>query len=257
MTLERAISSFILHNRQQSDGEEAAQSSAIAHSLELLSEYLPRAATLNDIRPDALRDFLARWYLERAGSDLFSEPTGSANSSSPAGGLAPRDIKSSKAVPEPKVLINSLAQFFKWTDEQFASGLTVECLPVLTELSESLPRALTICSVLSNEMAERGGAFSFPEFLTSFEEGGHSEYDIGEPGETGVIEGYFRIIRIEGAAIEAEEMISERRIRPVLFPARAAEHLAEDYIINLELIRAQQGWQISACGFCYPPGTKM
>ncbi|HST22533.1 MAG TPA: hypothetical protein VLR90_15525, partial [Blastocatellia bacterium] len=87
------------------------------------------------------------------------------------------------------------------------------------------------------------------------EEGGHSSYDLDEIGEVGAIEGYFRITRIEGAMAEAEEVITEERVWPIIFPRDLASRLTNGYIINLELVRSKEGWQIAACGFAYPPGT--
>lgn len=77
------------------------------------------------------------------------------------------------------------------------------------------------------------------------------------PGDVGAVEGYFRIARIEGSCVEAEDLISEETIWPIRFPGEIALLLRQDYIINLELVRAADGWQIAASGFCYPPGTKL
>jgi len=78
-------------------------------------------------------------------------------------------------VPEPHVLVDSLAEFFKWIDQQSGGGLAAQCVPLLIELSRSLPHALEITNALTSALRERGGAFNFPEFLTSFEEGGSSQ----------------------------------------------------------------------------------
>jgi hypothetical protein len=104
---------------------------------------------------------------------------------------------------------------------------------------------------------QSGGAFSFPEFLTSFEEGGSSQYDIDVPGNVGAIDGYFRIIRVDGVLAEAEELISEERVWPIVFPFEVAALLDDGYIINMELVRKMEGWQIVGCGFTYPPGTEI
>ena len=57
------------------------------------------------------------------------------------------------------------------------------------------------------------------------------------------------------ALVEAEEIITEERVWPIIFPSDPASPLTNDYIINLELVRSKDGWQIAACGFAYPPGT--
>jgi hypothetical protein len=125
-------------------------------------------------------------------------------------------------------------------------------------LSANLPRALEITAALSNHLAERGGAFSFPEFLTTFAEGGQSSYDIAVAGEgegPGAVEGYFRVVRVEGSSVEVQELISEERYSPVICPAEVARLIEPFYIVNLEIVRVEEGWQIAACGFAYPPGT--
>jgi hypothetical protein len=62
---------------------------------------------------------------------------------------------------------------------------------------------------------------------------------------------------VEGASVEAEELISEERVWPIIFPSEAAALLEDGYIINLELVRKPEGWQIAGCGFAYPPGAEI
>jgi hypothetical protein len=130
-------------------------------------------------------------------------------------------------------------------------------MQVLTELSETLPRAIEVTLLLSNWVRHRRSAFTFPEFLTSFEEGGHSQYDIDIPGKVGALEGYFKITRAAGSSIEAEDVITEERVWPVSLPPEVAALLDRPYVINLELVRTQEGWDITDCGFAYPPGTEL
>ncbi|HKS40079.1 MAG TPA: hypothetical protein VJX74_05650 [Blastocatellia bacterium] len=219
MTLREAIARFLEHSEESV--KDAPQSFAL-----LTACFSPDTA-LDEITPANLRDFLARWYIEQA------SPTSEAD----------------HAI-EAQLLCDALAEFFRWAE----SGAE-EHLHILAELRQSLLHALEISASLSQMLAERGGAFGFPEFLTSFEAGGHSSYDLDEAGEVGAIEGYFRITRIEGAMIEAEEVITEERVWPIIFPRDLASRLTNDYIINLELVRSKEGWQIAACGFAYPPGT--
>jgi hypothetical protein len=234
MTLAEAVSKFIQRAGQvepSADGslESSSQAQTLVQSLELLTAYFSRTDTLADITPERLRDFLARWYVEKAGP----------------------------SVPGPKVLLDSLAHFFRWADQYTETRIADECLPVVGELEHSIPRALQVAERLSNELAGRGGAFSFPEFLTSFAEGGQSQYDLDAPGEVGAVEGYFRITRVEGTSVEAEEIISEDRIWPIIFPGGVASLIPVGMIINLELVRTLEGWQIAAVGFAYPPETEV
>jgi hypothetical protein len=253
MTLDEAIASAI----QDINEKGPSPPCAWARSLELFIEYFPRNAAIDYVTPARVRDFLSRWYAEKASYTKLHDSSirdGVDETSRPYDrpGKAPQD-----KIPEPEELINALAFFFSWADDRFGSDLLAQCLPVLDELKRTLPRAVKITTVLSRALAGRGGAFGFAEFLTSFEAGGHSRYDIDVPDKAGSIEGYFRVTRIEGSSIEAEEIITEQQVWPVIFPQGVIEHLAEGFIINLELVHASEGWQIAACGFAYPPSTEL
>ena len=233
MTLAEAITRFLDQSRLQ-------------QSLLLLTQYFSKDASLSDLTPSSVRDFLSRWYVEKAAGASTNNRISEASN----GRLI--DI-----APEPTELLDSIEEFVGWASRQTGAIKAEEQLPVITELRLSLPRALAITRALTSSMRARGGAFTFPEFLTSFEEGGSSQYDIDVPGNIGAIDGYFRIVRVEGVMVEAEEMISEERLWPTVFPAEVAGLLEEGYIINLELIRNREGWQIAGCGFAYPPGTEI
>jgi hypothetical protein len=248
MTLSEATSLFLAYSKQCHSTADPHSKSEI-HELSLLSatNYYSNDFEISEITSSNLRDFLARWYVERASGpnpiDAISvEPKGPTTGQSSLG---------------PLVLIDSIGEFVAWIDQHTRSNQAASLSPVLHELRASLPAALAITKALSKALRNRAGAFSFPEFLTSFEEGGSSQYDIDVPGNVGAIDGYFRIVRIEGSAVEAEELISEDRVWPIAFPSEAAPLLAVGYIINLELVRKVEGWQIAACGFTYPPGTEI
>ena len=233
MTLQEAISAFIEQidsNDLPSDRDVAPHLSAEA--IELLKDYSRAAglASIDQLTASTLRDFLARWYVELA---------------------------SDRKLPSPQILLGSLAPFFKWVDERCSAKIAVESASVLSELEESLPRALEITSALSKHISERGGAFSFPEFLTSFEQGGHSEYDIGERGEVSAIEGYFLIERVEGVRAEGLEIVTDKRVWPIIFPEEVARLIGTGFIINLEIVRTGDRWQIADCGFAFPPNTEV
>jgi hypothetical protein len=201
--------------------------------MEMLRDYLsahPDGAITCSL-PALLRDFLSRWYVEAAASNQL---------------------------PRPRAILESLTGFLSWLDARDRTTLKTECSPLLRELSVTLPRALEITAALSKHLAERGGAFSFPEFLTTFAEGGQSSYDIAVAGEgegPGAVEGYFRVLKVEGSSVEVQELISEERYWPVVCPDEVARLIESGYIVNLEIIRVEEGWQIAACGFAYPPGA--
>jgi hypothetical protein len=237
MTLQEATFAFI--DRIKGDyppTEQHPRPQLSVEAFELFEDY-SRASGLkriDQITASALRDFLARWYVERA-------------SGSPA----------NEKIPSPEALLGSLEEFLKWANEKSGEIVIEDCMAVLSELEESLPRAIQITRALAKHLNERGGAFGFPEFLTSFEQGGHSEYDIGEPGEVSAIEGYFLIERVEQTRIEAVDMVSDKRIWPVIFPEEVARLITAGFIINLEIIRAGETWQITGCGFALPPNTEI
>lgn len=224
--------------------------------MELLHAYFLNLP-LKELTPEKLRRFLSIWYLEEAVSRSASA-TQTGN------------------FPDAQTMIAGLTDFFRWleqaetvnTDRQDVSlteipetndpNLAQESLAVLRSLQETLPRAIAIAIALTDSIASRGGAFAFPEFLTSFEEGGQSAYDIGElSGEASAIEGYFQILRVDGTRVEAQELISEKVVSPILFPEETAALLDIGYLINLELVAHQGIWQIVSCGFAYPPGTEV
>jgi hypothetical protein len=115
---------------------------------------------------------------------------------------------------------------------------------------------LEIAARLAEHLRREGGAFAFPEFLTSFEEGGRSQFDLDDAAEAGCIEGYFRVARVLGTEIEAEETISETRVFPIRFPGEIAALLQSGFVLNLELVRVVDGWRITGSGVVYPPGAE-
>lgn len=264
MTLAETSASFLAFIRQNESGFSQPRSTVHENALWLLTAYFSPNIPFSEITPARLRDFVARWYVEKASAEKQpDEASARVNLHSAAtqarGGS--QDLNTQAMEPnvilQPGGLLDSLARFFRWVDQQTESNLAERSSPILQELSHTLPRALEITDMLSSWLRERGGAFNFPEFLTSFEEGGHSQYDIDTPGNIGALEGYFRIIRVEGSWVEAEEMLSEELVWPIAFPPEVAALMDGQYIINLELVRSPAGWQIAGCGFAYPPGTDL
>lgn len=259
MTLAEAIPLFLDYAGQNDSPDHRKVRSAIHnHTLSLLSDYFSSDRALADITTEGLRDFISRWYVESAGA---SKPDGTRSAECdvhPSTNETERVLNRHPVVqlPEARALLDSMAEFFRWADLQAGQHQATNYAPILTELGRSLPRAQEITTALSSWVRKRGGAFTFPEFLTSFEEGGASRYDIDAPGKVGAIDGYFRVIRIDGLLVEAEELITEERIWPIVFSPEVAALLDENYIINLEVVRKSDGWQIAGCGFAYPPGTK-
>lgn len=202
------------------------------YAIALLRGYFSPSEDLAEITSANLREFLGLKYLDAACASRPSDQ--------------PFELRD---------LLNALTEFFTWasaTEPQ--NGALAGCVTVLGELGRDLPRALEITRALSSWLKERGGAFSFPEYLTSFEEGGRNQYDIDAPDEVGAIDGYFRIVRVEGSRVEAEDAVSGKQVWPIAFPAHVAALLEEEYIINLEVVRTPDAWQITGCGIAYPPG---
>lgn len=224
---------------------------------ELLLSYYSTDSLLNAVNAASLGDFLARWYLEKSCTSNLNTPESIERVSTTHPRNPGSDLPNSDCLPAPQQLLASMTGFLKWVEETTGEKLTERCSQTLTELGETLPQAIEITRLLSSWIQERRGAFTFPEFLTSFEEGGSSQYDIDTPGNIGALEGYFRIIRVEGSLVEAEDLISEERVWPITFPPEVAVLLNRPYVINLELLRTQEGWHIASCGFAYPPGTEV
>jgi hypothetical protein len=222
--------------RDDSVSQDCAESRAL--SLSVFALYAGDKLRLDEITPARMRDFLARWFIENTG-------------------LTSHRARAASAVtkfPEAVELADSVAAFIKWAASIGFTSAS-ECLSVIAELRDRVPRALEISSRLSEHLA--GGAFGFPEFLTSFEGGGHSQYDLDTPSESRCMEGYFRLLRVEGSRVEAEELLTETRAWPILFPEDVATSLEADYLINMEIVRAEDHWQVVACGFAYPPDTEV
>ena len=259
MTLAEITASFLEHTRKNDSAVKVQTQSIHEQVMNLLTAYFSVDAPLTDLSASRLRDFLSRWYVEKACTSKFrdSKAVRLDRHSMLTTGLESGQWDKSDSFPEPNETLDSLTQFLGWAEEQTGLDLPPQATPVLAELRESIPRALTITDSMWRWLRERGGAFMFPEFLTSFEEGGHGQYDIDTPGTVGAIEGFFRIVRVNGALVEAEDLISEERISPIVFPAEVANLLDEGYIVNLELARSHEGWQIAGCGFTYPPGTEV
>ncbi|MFY9609152.1 MAG: hypothetical protein WAU45_11140 [Blastocatellia bacterium] len=221
MTIREASARFL----EQCQPKNSQSKKALAQTIRYLTGYLPDAA-LAELTSARLRDFIARWYVEETNHQ-----------------------------PAPPALLDSLGVFLRWVDTHTPAQVEDGCRRVIEELEETLPRALEIARVLSSQLKARG-AFGFPEFLTSFEEGGRSQYDVDIGGEVSALEGFFRVSRIEETMVEAEDLISGERVWPVIFPKESVAVIENGYILNLELIRGADSWHIASCGFAYPPGTE-
>lgn len=127
----------------------------------------------------------------------------------------------------------------------------------LGELQIEVLKAVELAGRLADWNRSRRGAFEFPEFLVSFEQGGRSQYDIDDPDEARSVEGYFKIIRIEDLFFEAEELISESVVWPIRLPSEAGVTFECGYVLNLQLVRVEDHWEIADCGIVYPPGTRL
>jgi hypothetical protein len=192
--------------------------------LELLSSYFSGADDVCQIVPERLREFLTRWMIEHRPADFPVES-----------------------------VLGSLEQFFGWIQSTGSADFSRH-LSMISELRPAIVKADKLGTALSKSVRARG--FGFPEFLTSFEDGGRSLYDIDEPGKTGgagSVDGLFRVIRVEGSEVEAEETISGERFWPIDFPFESLSLVAPQYVINLALIRVGDRWKIYESGFAYPP----
>jgi hypothetical protein len=257
MTIAEAIKSFAEDLRQKSTVQPGDHRGAEIPALLLLEAYFSPNADLNEITASRIRDFAARWYLEEASTLNIAGQEGEQVDKSALKVRIDRARSHQAAdIPDPAELLNEVASFLTWTNQRMVSGEPSRCLSIVNELRTTLPRALEINRSLSRYLRETQSAFNFPEFLTSFEEGGSSQYDIDAGGNIGAVDGFFRIVRVEGSLVEAEELISDEKIWPIVFPEQVAPMLNDAYVINLELVLDRGKWQIAGCGFTYPPGTE-
>jgi hypothetical protein len=257
MTIAEAIKSFAEDLRQKSTVQPGDHRGAEIPALLLLEAYFCPNADLNEITASRIRDFAARWYLEEASTLNIAGQEGEQVDKSALKVRIDRARSHQAAdIPDPAELLNEVASFLTWTNQRMVSGEPSRCLSIVNELRTTLPRALEINRSLSRYLRETQSAFNFPEFLTSFEEGGSSQYDIDAGGNIGAVDGFFRIVRVEGSLVEAEELISDEKIWPIVFPEQVAPMLNDAYVINLELVLDRGKWQIAGCGFTYPPGTE-
>ena len=221
-----AIEEFEHYVRQTAKPEVAE---TYLKSLGSLRRFL-HAYSLSSITPADLRRFISRWFVDHDSLGIH-----------------------------PQEFLTSLEEFFAWTERVTRDPAAGISLNVVKEFSQSLPRATEITRALTDHLTQRRGSFSFPEFLTTFAEGGQSQYDLDVAGEgegPGALEGYFRLRRVDGQFADVEEIISGETAWPVVFPVGAARLIEPDFIINLEIIRSGTGWEITACGFAYPPSAE-
>lgn len=231
MTLAEAGAEFLEQVKLSESSPASLHPSIHKQAFETLTAGFSARSDVREVSATKLRGRLSRSYVEKAFASGSYDPDDAA------------------------MLIDSLAKFFDWLGQRDLIDSTSDVLRVLAELRKTLPRSLEITRELSSLLKAHRGAFNFPEFLTSFEQGGRNQYDIDAPGDAGALEGFFRIIRVAGSFIEAYELISEENVTPILFPGAVLSELDAGYIINLELVKSPEGWVISDCGVVYPPGT--
>ncbi|HEU4389089.1 MAG TPA: hypothetical protein VFV34_14910 [Blastocatellia bacterium] len=180
-------------------------------------------------------DYIAYWLPRHAGSSAKGKQQG--------------------PQPEPNEVLQSLEQLAVLMARNGRCFDKAEWLAAMAELRITLPRAIELTNLLTEEVCTRGGPFEFQEFLTTFEEGGRAEYDFDIAGEEKVIEGHFRITSADGPLVAAVELVSERLIDPIVFPESAAEFVEPGQIATLEIMRRGDRWIITDCDVVFPPGT--
>jgi hypothetical protein len=237
MKLADAISAFL----EQTAGEQTSSGDL----LKSLVEHLGRDAEITDLAPERLFDFLNRSYIAGTEHSRIDPKQGIA-----ADRCAREDVE---------CFSEAFARFVDWGLKNNVP-LGEDCRGVVEEARDAISRALEISERLAKAMHRDRDAFGFPEFLTTFEEGGRSEYglDSTDPhrkcSDT-ILEGYFRIARVEGTLVEAVDTMTGELVGPIDFPPEVATLLARDYVIELELVRDGRQWRIGGCGFAYPPGA--
>lgn len=203
--------------------------------------FVDKRATggVQSLSRDALLDYIAFWLPEHIRSWAPTEPQ--------------------RPEPNPVEVLDVLERLVIELASRQNRFDKDECLATISELRRTLPRVVELTRLLTQDISKRGGPFGFPEFLTTFEEGGRSEYDLdvaGAGAET-VIEGHFRVTSVEGSRVSAVELVSERSVSPILFPEHAAPFVEPGQIATLELVLGPDGWVITDCELVFPPGTRV
>jgi hypothetical protein len=215
-----------------------SQTSCTAETREcitLLKSYMSDVERNNPFNsPQDLRYFLGNWYLARCVGVTFGEKA-----------------------PAPAAMLDAVAAFIEFATlrRDLKGENAAPLLAVVSEFSITLPSAIDMSGRLIDYVSDKRGPFAFPEFLTTFEEGGRSEYDVDTTGRPASLEGYFTILRIDGVNMEAEENITEKIVWPIVIPEPLAGCFKPGFMVNLELVRRSEGWVISGCGLVHPPGV--
>ena len=108
MKLAEAVTRFLATRQSAvlSDHPDDIQTKA----LHLLTEYFSADATLSDLLPSSVRDFLSRWYVEKVSTPTLEESD----------------------------MVDSIEQFIGWADRQTGAGQATGLLPVLDEMRRDL-----------------------------------------------------------------------------------------------------------------------
>lgn len=227
MRLIEALDSFASENPGPAETRE---------SIILLKSYLatiPRNGACR-LTAESLYQFLGNFYLTRYVSGGEGEQ-----------------------LPAPSEIVTALGQLLDWMAgrQDMIGELLADAHSALSELAVTLPQAVYTSRQLAECLSKRQGPFAFSEFLTTFEDGGQSQYEPDVAGRPRTKEGYFRITRADGKIVEARESLSEEAVWPILLPEGAEGILSPGYIVNLDIVRNGEYWEITGCGLAYPPGT--
>src|SRR2546425_7574230 len=125
MTLAEYSAKFLAFIRQnESDYSSQAQSPVREKALLLLITYFSPHMVLSEITPARLRDFVGRWYVEKACTPRPHETKSAQRNLSPAETRATGACEQRTQDTEPNLvlkpleLLDSLEQFFEWAANQ-------------------------------------------------------------------------------------------------------------------------------------------
>ncbi|HMG35334.1 MAG TPA: hypothetical protein VKM94_15450 [Blastocatellia bacterium] len=152
---------------------------------------------------------------------------------------------------------DSLTVFFRWAQCEVGLEDLEGLEKALDEVCATIPRAVEIAALLNEVSSARRGGFGFPEFLTSFEDGGRSSYDLDAPGKSGTRGGYFRVKSATGLETVLEHSASGELVAPVELPFEIATLISEGFILDLELLFKDGRWVVYDNGIVYPPSVQV
>ena len=221
MTIAEAVKQF----RERSSASGGSSSWHCEPAFEALLAFAKdtRLKELEQLSPSRIREFLGRWLI---------------------------DVELGTSSPDRldfSLTTDCLYEFFK----TFKSPDIKERLEAVRQMKEEVPKALEIAEALAREMANRPGPFPFSEFLTTFDEGGQTVYHGNSEPKS--LDSFFEIVDVKSMLLEARDLGTDVLLT-IVAPPGVTRVARAGFVLNLEVVRYSNRWEIVDYGAAYPPG---